>query len=401
MPTNFERLKGRQSIAAFLAKKVGTVAGFLRTDHKGRCVLRDVSGEMVLPDNLAVVAPCWLGLSFTDDGQTEVLYQQSVNANSEVTRLQADYGQLKRRWSIYQEVRRFFLEQEFLEVDTPVAVACPGMEPFLDSWPIDNNWLRTSPELHLKRLLAGGYDRIFQIGPCFRKGDLGRLHREEFHMLEWYRVFADLDSLIQDIGALLTHLAPLATDPDFFRSLPDLVTCQEVFAKYLDMDLIDTTDKTPLRDKLDEMGITYAQEDDWDTLYFLLFLNFIEPKLGRERPLILCGYPASQAALARKAPQQPGVFPTCFRLELYVRGSEIANGFDELVDPREQRARFEAERKVRNQLGKPVYPMDEPFLTCLESGLPPSAGIALGMDRLVLALLDLTDMDQILPFHPE
>ena len=394
------RFRGRIPIGAWAEQRIGLVAGFR---EKGSPRLKDVSGSMPLPAALLAELDSdrsyWLAIEFRAGDQYALRYRQAVEPSAEVSDLSNRFEVCTARWSIHQSIRAFFTEKRFLEVDTPMMVACPGMEPYLDSFPVGDLYLRTSPELHMKRLLAAGYDKTFQMGACFRAGDHGSLHREEFTMLEWYRAFADLEDLVEDLGLLLAKLAVFSPGPDFFNRGFERVDCVSLFEKYLGLTLRDHEDRDPLRRCLATHRIGYDESDDWDTLYFLLFLNFIEPNLGHDRPIIVSGYPASQAALAKKAPLQKGRLPVCYRFELYIRGIEIANAFYELTDPNKQRERFERDRRRRKELGKTVYALDEAFLAALQSGLPPTAGIALGVDRLVLSVLGLTRLEQVLPFH--
>jgi len=395
----------RIPIAALLRSGRGLAAGALRRDARGQWLLRDGSGEIAVPEaavsDLDGTRTHWAALRFEGWDRAARLAAQPIAPSPEVARLQAGFERQRGRMAIHQAIRGFFRDRGFLEVDTPVRVPCPGMEPYLDSFAAQGLYLRTSPELHMKRLLAAGFDPIFQIAPCFRAGERGSRHREEFLMLEWYRAFADLETLIDDVAALLHALAPLAANPDYFRRSPEVVTVQALFAERLDLHLRDCEDRAPLRSCLEAKKLGWDEDDDWDTLFFKLFLNCIEPRLGFERPLILRNYPASQAALARLGQVGSDEMPYCLRFELYVRGVELANAFDELTDPAEQRARFEADRALRQKLGKPVYPIDEAFMAALESGLPPSAGIALGVDRLAMVLLGASSLDEILPFPPE
>jgi lysyl-tRNA synthetase class 2 len=393
--------KGRVSIAAFLVSGKGLIAG--RRDAGGS-QLRDDSGVCPLPESILEqldnTAAYWLALDMRAPDQGTPVYIQQVHPSAEVARARENHEVHQKRWTIHQNVRRFFLDTGFTEVDTPLIVSCPGMEPYLDSFPAGKGYLRTSPELHMKRLLAMGYQHIFQMGPCFRAGDHGSLHREEFHMLEWYRAFADLNHLMEDIRNLLAVLAPDSHDADYFSRPPEQITCAELFYRHLDLELKDHHNREPLRATLRARNISFDDGDDWDTLYFLLFLNFIEPHLGHDAPLIVTDYPAGQAALAKTAPSKPGRMDTCYRFELYIKGIEIANAFYELTDPETQRIRFEEDQRIRAAQGKVVYPIDEDFMAALTSGIPPSAGIALGVDRLVMMLLGKSKLKEILPFPP-
>ena len=402
MPQYLGAFRDRITIKAFKKHGTGLVAGVL-VPKESKATLRDGSGELELSETVTDLLPsvrtCWLALRFHEPERAEIVYLHAIEASGEVHRFQDEFEGFQKRWSIHQAVRRFFLDRDFLEVDTPLAVPCPGMEPYLDSFSLGGGrYLRTSPELHMKRLLAGGFDNFFQMGPCFRAGDRGKLHREEFLLLEWYRAFADLDRLVDDLRSLLAELARFSAHEGYFCSPFQIHDCRTLFRNYLDLDLRGQEDREPLRACLRERRIGFDEADDWDTLYFLLFLNFIEPHLGKNAPEIVTGYPASQAALAKMAPPRPDSMPTCYRFELYIHGVEIANAFYELTDAEEQRLRFEADCRKRAQLGKTVYPIDEDFMAALGSGLPPCAGIALGLDRLVLALLDMSALDHILPF---
>ncbi|CAM2011438.1 EF-P lysine aminoacylase EpmA [Acanthopleuribacter pedis] len=405
MPQHIGSFKSRISIAAFLRSGHGLVAGrvtWRKTgDASGAAVLQDDSGSLPLPAAVAVqlpsASPSWAAIRLDHDGW-HLVYQAPIAVNEATGPLFAKQAMLKRRGRIHQKVRRFFLNADFLECDTPVKVACPGMEPYLDTFAAGDQWLRTSPELHMKRLLAGGLEKVFQFAASFRAGDIGRMHREEFIMLEWYRLWADLDRLQEDVQGLFAELAEEATDPAYFRRPIEVVTCAGLFERYLDLPLRDHHNRDPLRACLEAKGLPWSEEDDWDTLYFQLFLNFIEPRLGFEQPTLVTAYPASQAALAKKMPVVAGEMPACYRFEIYVKGIELANAFYEVTDHGVQRARFAADQEERRALGKAVYPMDEAFLAALASGMPPAAGIALGLDRLVLALLGGDDLATILPF---
>mgnify|MGYP001090413479 CR=1 FL=1 len=281
-------------------------------------------------------------------------------------------------------MRRFFEQRGFLEVETPVRVETPALELHIDAIPAGTGWLRTSPELHMKRLLAAGCPKLFQIGPCFRHGERGRLHNSEFTLLEWYRTPADYRDILADAKALIAAVAGETIGRTWldirrrrieFMPAWEWMTVSDAFRAFAGWDPVERFD---------------AERFDAD------LVAKVEPRLPAECPAVLADYPAEAAALARRKPDNPRVAE---RWELYIGGLEIANAFSELTDPAEQRARFEACAAERRARGRPVYPLDEDFLAALESGLPPAGGIALGVDRLVLLLAGADSLDAVLPFR--
>jgi len=305
--------------------------------------------------------------------------------NPDLQRLAALGPALRLRSGLTAYIRAFFRERGFLEVDTPVRLATPALEEFIDAEPAGSGWLRTSPELHLKRLLAAGYDRLFQLGPCFRQGERGRLHQPEFAMLEWYRAGADYEAILADTRALVAGAAhtllgrtvierggrscDLAADWDDW-------TVDAAFGQFAGL----------------SVEAVLAQGDG---AFETRLVEMIEPRLGHDRPAILRDYPLAFGALARRKPGRPD---RAERWELYIAGIEIANAYSELTDAAEQRRRFLACAERRRREGRAVYPLDEPFLAALESGLPPCGGIALGFDRLLLLLAGADRLDDVLPF---
>lgn len=282
---------------------------------------------------------------------------------------------------MFEAIRRFFLEAGFLEVETPVRLEVPAMELHIDAEPSGAGYLRTSPELHMKRLLAAGYERIFQIGPCFRKGERGALHHPEYTLLEWYRANAGYLDLVNDTEALLGRVVraagpALRRDLDFTPPWPRIAV-REAFLQWAGWD-----------------PVAHYDEDRFNTD----LAGRIEPRLPRDRPAILMDYPAAAAALARR---QPGNEAVAERWELYLGGLEVANAFGELTDASEQRRRFKDWAAARQAAGRPVYPLDEAFLGALETGLPPSGGIALGIDRLVMALVGAASLDDVMAFRED
>ena len=281
---------------------------------------------------------------------------------------------LRLRSEAVRALREFFHTRGFLEVETPVRLPAPALEPHIDAVAAESLYLRTSPELHMKRLLAeGAAGALFQIGPCFRRGERGPLHHPEFTLLEWYRAPGDADAVLEDTRALLPAVATAARGRPSVRragrEIPldgswEILSVRDAFRRWAGWDPVDAWD-----------------EDRFD----LDLVDHVEPALPVDRPVVLRDYPAAAAALARLHPADGR---TAERWELYLGGVELANAFTELTDASEQRRRFEACARYRRARGRPVYPVDEPFLGALERGLPPCGGIALGVDRLVMLLAE-------------
>jgi elongation factor P--(R)-beta-lysine ligase len=288
---------------------------------------------------------------------------------------------LEERARIVQAIRAFFVERRYLEVETPQRVPAPAPENYIEAVASEGWFLQTSPELCMKRLLAAGYPRLFQICRCWRAGERGGRHLPEFTMLEWYRSGSDYHALMEDCEALLGHLLPEGllsrgrAAVDLTPPWPRL-TVREAFARYGSCSL----NEALAGDRFDEV----------------LALE-IEPQLGLGQPTFLLEYPAELAALARRKPDNPLVAE---RFELYILGLELANAFSELTDPVEQRRRFEQEEAVRRASGKKPYPSPEKFLHEL-TAMPEAAGIALGIDRLVMLLTGAESIDQVVAFTPE
>jgi lysyl-tRNA synthetase class 2 len=270
-------------------------------------------------------------------------------------------------------IRDYFSRRDFVEVDTPLRVRCPGLDANVDAVVALGWFLCTSPELHMKRLLVGGMPRIFQLCHCTRADELGPWHEPEFMMLEWYRAFSGAEAVMRDTELVVGAVV---------RKLTGKLRLRLPSGRRLDLTL--PFDRLSVRDAFRR----FAQEPDAVTLadrdpnrYFELLVGQVEPALARRsRPVFLFDYPLSQAALARPAPHDPSVAE---RFELYVAGVELCNGFGELTDPIEQRRRFQQELAERKRQRRPRYPLDEAFLGALSEGMPPSGGNALGVDRLV------------------
>lgn len=270
---------------------------------------------------------------------------------------------LKRRAQVVRQIRAFFERRGFVEVETPVRIPAPAPEPHIDCPSCGTWFLRASPELQMKKLLAAGLTRLFQIGPCFREGESGRRHAPEFTMLEWYRAAADYEAIAEDMEALVREI--LAFDGTPFPRL----TVQEAYRRWAGWDPLTAWD---------------ADRFDFD------MATKIEPALPKG-PLFLFDYPAQAASLSKLSERDPRVAQ---RWELYVDGLELANAFTELTDPAEQRARFEAARAERRTLGEADYPLDEDFLASL-ARMPPAGGVALGVDRLVMLACAASCLDDV------
>lgn len=301
---------------------------------------------------------------------------------------------LRQRARAQRVVRDLFADMGFTEVETPSVVLNPGMDPHLVAPQVtgfthphgESRWLGTSPELHMKRLLAAGHSRIFQLARCYRAGELGARHQPEFTMLEWYRGWASLPSVMRDAEAIVRGVCDLGRGPIARRDGRELrldapfetLTIREAFARYC------PEERDP---------IALAARDE--ARYYELLGSRVEPSLGWERGVFLTRFPSCHASLARVCEDDPSV---CHRAELYVAGLELCNAFDELTDPREQRARFEADQRARAAMASPVYPIDERFMSAMELGLPPSAGNAMGFDRLLMLALGADSIDEVLTF---
>ncbi len=299
---------------------------------------------------------------------------------------------LRARANARRAVRDFFDDRAFLEVETPAAVPSPGLDLHLDAFPVAGvdppRWLITSPEYQMKRMLAGGAPRIYQLARCWRRGELGANHQPEFTMLEWYRAFAGSAEVMRDTEQLVAHVARTMLDGS--TVIPGRGTPIDVAPPWQ-------------RLTVDEAFRTFAGVGVQDVLpdeerFFRILVDQVEPQLGRMRPMFLTHWPASMASLARLDPDDPSV---CDRFEAYVAGIELCNGFGELVDPVEQRRRLRADQERRLAEGKIAYPIDERFIGALEEGMPPSGGNALGFDRLVMLLLGAETIGDVMAFPAE
>ncbi len=314
----------------------------------------------------------------------------------------ADPETLKQRASIINSIREFFSSRDFVEVETPALSHDVVVDRYLDPIPVDQvavtmrdsdrdrtMWLQTSPEFGMKRLVAAGMERIFQITHAFRAGEIGRLHNPEFTMLEWYRVGDSQATAIEFLGELARATLPIAH--------VDRVTYGEAFLAHAGLD--------PFQSDVDEFASVCRQqgldielflnEQDLDFWRNLVLTHIVEPKLGRDAPVVVYDWPASQSALAVVRNEVPAVAE---RFELFYRGIELANGYHELLDPDELCRRNRHNNELRQLDGKRPLPESSRLLKAMEAGLPDCCGVALGIDRLVMLALGKNSLAEIMAF---
>ncbi len=292
---------------------------------------------------------------------------------------------LEMRAKIIQAIRKFFIDRGYLEVETPHLIPTPAPDSFIDPVSCGDWFLHPSPEIYMKRMLAAGYERIFQICRCWREGERGRLHSPEFTLLEWYREGEDYQSLMDECEEMIQTLSNLVgldgrihfENREIDISRPwERISVEVAFNRYTRFSMKEAIKKG---------------------LFDELMVSEIEPRLGIKKPTFLYDYPAERGAMARLKREDPSLAE---RFELYIGGVELANAFFELTDAEEQRSRFYQENANRRSLNKPIYPLPEKFLEEMET-MPSSLGVALGVDRLVMVLLNASSIDEVMAFTPE
>ncbi len=307
---------------------------------------------------------------------------------------------MRRRAALLGAVRDFFAVRQVLEVETPLLSAAATSDPAIDSFTTRYSgpgapagrtmYLNSSPEFAMKRLLAAGSGPIYQICKAFRQGEAGRCHNPEFTLLEWYRPGFDHHALMDEVEELLLVLLP-------GLERAERLEYREAFRRHAGIDP-DTAGVRELADCAERHGLASVaglEEEGRDAWLDLLMSHLVQPRLGRDRPCFLFDYPASQAALARI---RPGTPPVAERFELFLRGVELANGFHELLDEPEQRCRFRLDLQRRAAAGLSRPPLDENLLAALRHGLPPCAGVALGLDRLLMVVCRENSLEAVLGF---
>lgn len=315
-------------------------------------------------------------------------------------------------------IRDFFKKENFLEVDTPLLVKKPGTEPFLEVFKTtlkvqnhndEDAFLITSPEYQMKKLLASGFEKIFQITKSFRNNEgLSYKHNSEFLILEWYRQKANYFDLMNDCENFLSFLAlnfnqlNKGEKGNYFlnhqNNIYDLkppfekITVSKAFEKFAGISEKELLDQKKLLKRGEQKGYLINEKTTWEEIYNQIFLNEIEPKLGLEKPTFVYDYPLSQAALAIKNKKRPQYAE---RFELYLAGFELGNAFSELIDGEEQKKRLTQELELRKKLGKYQYNLDKDFIQALNEIKNPSAGIAMGVDRILMLFLNQTRIEDI------
>ena len=289
------------------------------------------------------------------------------------------------RAQIIQAVRTFFIENDYLEVETPCRIPAPAPEAHIDA-EVSGDWfLHTSPELCMKLLIAAGYPRIFQICRCFRQKERGSKHLPEMTLLEWYTAGHNYIDMMAQCEELIRFVARRAGFEDFLVYQGNRIDLNAPWPRMSVTDAFKKFSSVSMETALSQDRFDQVTAFD------------IEPNLGLEKPLFLYDYPASAASLAKLKPENRSVAE---RFELYISGMELCNAFSELIDPVEQRERFECEQRNRSQYGLQAYPLPEKFLESLQY-MPESSGSALGMDRLVMLFADTTRIDDVVAFTPE
>lgn len=315
------------------------------------------------------------------------------------------------RINILQLIREFFWSLDFVETDTPIAIKNPGQELYLNPVPVvfydpagkaENFYLHTSPELAMKKLLAVGYEKIFQIVKCFRNNEsFGGNHNTEFTMIEWYRapgkyqdIMDDTENLFKFVGKKLDKQTVKYNDKEVnIFGKWDRQSMKEIWQKFINVNLDDYLEINSLKKLAEDKGYKIDSTDAYEDIFFKIFLNEIEPNLGNETPVFVYDYPAQMTSLSRLCEHDNRYAE---RFELYIGGLEIANAFGELTDAKEQKERLESDKKLRGELGKATWPVDLDFIEALQSGMAQAGGIALGVDRMVLLFTGAKDLNEVI-----
>ncbi|MBN1894646.1 EF-P lysine aminoacylase GenX [bacterium] len=323
-----------------------------------------------------------------------------------------DWGLFRFRAEILNGIRSHFRDEGFLEIEAPLLTPYPTLDANIRSIavPVQDMegrtfalFLHSSPEHAMKKLLAAGCGNIFYLGKVFRDGELTRMHHPEFTMAEWYRTGSGYGKIQTDVEELITGLAGRLLGTLKFDSAGhpvdltppwDRITMRDLFIKQTGIDLADCPETASLRKAAMRIGVHSDPADDWETLFFRIFLNRIESGLGLPKPVFVTEYPARLGLMAKKKENEEMWVE---RSELYISGMELANGYTELTDPKEQEIRFQADRDAAAARGYHL-PVDDELIRALRNGLPACSGISLGVDRLVMLLTGIQNIEDVLLF---
>ncbi len=376
--------------------EVGVGAGKRIVDGKER--------DVFLAETVKILAPCVTDyfIKSGDPNYKKMIVDASI------------LDKMERRARVIESIRNFFRGENFLETDTPQMVRLPGMEPHLSPFKtqlIDqagsqtDMFLITSPEYAMKKILVGGAEKIFQICKSFRNRETdSELHNPEFTLLEWYRAYAGYAEIMDDTERLVEYLAVKENgkaEINYKNNKVDVTApwprkkVKDLFAEYAGIDYEHFEDTEKLREAVEKKGYSVDEKTLYEDLFYMVFLNEIEPKLGFEGPVIVYEYPVQMAALSKKCDDDERYAQ---RFEAYIAGVELCNGYTELNDPVEQKTRLNAEREQRLKSGTDDYDVDQSFITALEFGMPPSGGNALGVDRLAMLITGTTDIRDMMFF---
>ncbi|MBU0661250.1 EF-P lysine aminoacylase GenX [Patescibacteria group bacterium] len=307
------------------------------------------------------------------------------------------------RWALLRATREFFWKQNFFEVETPQLLAFPGQDPYLTPMGVSvanehgeqkKYYLHTSPEYSMKKMLAAGYSRIFSLGKCFRNNEsFGGLHNPEFTMLEWYETESNMFTIMQRVEDFFDYVYEQLGEKYQLKKINiRRMHMNDLWQDVLGVSLEQYLDQTSLFHLCKERGYFVSADEQYENLFYHIFLHEIEPALEKMGAVIVHHYPAQMASLSQLSQTDTRYAE---RFELYIDGIELANAFTELTDEREQKKRLEKEQSYRKDQGQEVFGIDYEFLAAVK-GMPPSAGIALGFDRLVQVLLNCKNINDVL-----
>lgn len=312
------------------------------------------------------------------------------------------------RIEILRLIREFFWQKGFKEVETPVALKYPGQEPYLNPVPVDFHnpgneeikfWLRTSPEFALKKLLGAGYNKIFELGKCFRDfEEWGGHHNTEFTMLEFYQMPGTEHDIMDYIEGLFKYIEESRVQsPEFKRFQKwERITMKDLWQKELGVNLDELLETAQMIQLARKLELTVDESDPYEDIFYKIFLNKIEPKLGFDRPIFVYDYPAQMCSLSELCEDDPRYAK---RFELYINGLELGNGFGELLDPVKQAENFEQDKRLRDKLGKEIFKTDEELLSALselKDKRTKAGGVALGVDRMVLLFSQANNLNEVI-----